>query len=123
MDCSDKRTDHAPCGRVVHVQRRRLTPLHGLDEGIHHEEIHASVPPTLRVFRIPLPQRVVVRLLVGLERLPAMRFRAVTLGGSGSCTIYNTVFFEGIPSLNQFGLMILALLMLGVGAVAFRRLA
>jgi hypothetical protein len=45
----------------------------------------------------------------------------IALGSSASCTIYNTVFFEGIPSLNQFGLMILALLMLGVGAIGFRR--
>ena len=38
-----------------------------------------------------------------------------------SCTIYNTVFFEGIPALNQYGLMLLALLMLGVGMIGFRR--
>jgi hypothetical protein len=38
-----------------------------------------------------------------------------------SCTIYNTVFFEGIPALNQYGLMLLALLMLGVGVIGFRR--
>jgi hypothetical protein len=38
-----------------------------------------------------------------------------------SCTITNTVFFEGIPTLNQYGLAILVLLMLGVGMVGFRR--
>ncbi len=38
-----------------------------------------------------------------------------------SCTITNTSFFEGIPTLNQYGLAILALLMLGVGFVGFRR--
>jgi hypothetical protein len=42
-------------------------------------------------------------------------------GGSASCTITNTVFFEGIPTLNQYGLALLALLMLGIGAVGFRR--
>lgn len=42
-------------------------------------------------------------------------------GESDSCTIENTVFFEGIPVLNQYGLAILALLMLGVGFVGFRR--
>ncbi|HMB58733.1 MAG TPA: hypothetical protein VKN35_02375, partial [Xanthomonadales bacterium] len=37
------------------------------------------------------------------------------LTGGDSCTITNTVFFEGIPTLSQFGLAIMALLMLGVG--------
>jgi uncharacterized repeat protein (TIGR01451 family) len=45
----------------------------------------------------------------------------VTLGQSNSCTIYNTVFFEGIPTLNRYGLLLMALLMLGIGAVGFRR--
>jgi hypothetical protein len=39
------------------------------------------------------------------------------------CTIYNTVFFEGIPTLSQYGLALMALLMLGVGMVGFRRFA
>ena len=47
----------------------------------------------------------------------------VTAGGSAECTITNTVFFEGIPSLNQYGLAIMALLMLGMGMVGFRRFA
>ena len=38
-----------------------------------------------------------------------------------SCTITNTVFFEGIPTLSQYGLAIMALLMLGVGFIGFRR--
>jgi hypothetical protein len=41
--------------------------------------------------------------------------------GDRQCTITNTVFFEGIPTLNQFGLLLLALLMLGIGALGFRR--
>jgi hypothetical protein len=45
----------------------------------------------------------------------------IPAGGSDSCTFVNTVFFEGIPTLNQYGLAILALLMLGVGFVGFRR--
>ncbi|MFC1797120.1 IPTL-CTERM sorting domain-containing protein [Pseudomonadota bacterium] len=40
-----------------------------------------------------------------------------------SCTFTNTVFFEGIPTLNQYGMAILVLLMLGVGFVGFRRFA
>lgn len=39
-----------------------------------------------------------------------------------SCTITFTVFFEGIPTINQYGMAILVLLMLGVGFVGFRRL-
>jgi hypothetical protein len=42
-------------------------------------------------------------------------------GQGAECTITNSVFFEGIPTLNQYGLALLALLMLGVGMVGFRR--
>lgn len=42
---------------------------------------------------------------------------------SAGCTIVNTLFYEGIPTLSQYGLAILALLMLGIGAVGFRRFA
>lgn len=45
----------------------------------------------------------------------------ISAGSGASCTITNTVFYEGIPSLNQYGMAILALLMLGVGVVGFRR--
>ena len=41
--------------------------------------------------------------------------------GAKACTITNSVFFEGIPTLSQYGLAIMALLMLGVGFVGFRR--
>jgi hypothetical protein len=45
----------------------------------------------------------------------------VSVGSGDSCTITNTVFFEGIPTLNQYGMAIMALLMLGMGFVGFRR--
>lgn len=46
----------------------------------------------------------------------------VTVGGEGaSCTITFTAFFEGIPAVNRYGLAMLALLMLGVAYVGFRR--
>ncbi|HET6563890.1 MAG TPA: IPTL-CTERM sorting domain-containing protein, partial [Xanthomonadales bacterium] len=44
-----------------------------------------------------------------------------SVGNGVECTITNTVFFEGIPTLSQYGMAILALLMLGVGFVSFRR--
>lgn len=47
---------------------------------------------------------------------------SVTLGNDASCTIVNTRLFEGIPTLSQYGLALLAMLMLGVGFVAFRRM-
>ena len=47
--------------------------------------------------------------------------RAIPAGGSSSCSITNTVFFEGIPTLSQYGLALMALLMLGVGVVGLRR--
>lgn len=37
------------------------------------------------------------------------------------CTLVNTLFFEGIPTLSQYGQMLMALLMLGVGMVGLRR--
>ena len=40
---------------------------------------------------------------------------------SADCTITNSVFFEGIPTLSQYGMAIMALLMLGMGFVGFRR--
>ncbi|MEJ8566605.1 IPTL-CTERM sorting domain-containing protein [Elongatibacter sediminis] len=45
----------------------------------------------------------------------------VSAGQGDACTITNTVFFEGIPTLSQYGMAILALLMLGIGMVGFRR--
>jgi hypothetical protein len=47
----------------------------------------------------------------------------VELAGAGDneCTIVNSVFYEGIPTLSQYGMAIMALLMLGVGFVGFRR--
>ena len=42
--------------------------------------------------------------------------------GPISCTIINTVFMEGIPTLNQYGLMLFALLMLGTGLIVLRRI-
>jgi hypothetical protein len=42
-------------------------------------------------------------------------------GVGNACTITNTRFYEGIPTLSQYGLAILALLMLGAGLVGFRR--
>lgn len=44
-------------------------------------------------------------------------------GVDGACTIVNTRLYEGIPTLSQYGLAFLALLMLGVGFIGFRRLA
>jgi len=45
----------------------------------------------------------------------------LSAAGSHTCTFTNTVFFEGIPTMNQYGLALLALLMLGIGAVGLRR--
>jgi hypothetical protein len=45
----------------------------------------------------------------------------LSAGGSHTCTFTNTVFFEGIPTLSQYGLALLALLTLGVGFVGLRR--
>ncbi len=41
--------------------------------------------------------------------------------GPHSCTVINTVFYEGIPTLNQYGLLLFAALMLLTGMAATRR--
>lgn len=45
----------------------------------------------------------------------------VAIAEGDECTITNTVFYEGIPALNPYGLVILTLSMLGLGFTAFRR--
>ncbi len=52
---------------------------------------------------------------------PCSKPQVLTMGQTSSCTITNTVFYEGIPTLSRYGLALLALLMVGVGAVGFRR--
>jgi len=48
---------------------------------------------------------------------------AIAPGSGDECTVVNTLFFEGIPALSPTGLALLVLLMLGMGAIAFRRVA
>ncbi|HET6564240.1 MAG TPA: IPTL-CTERM sorting domain-containing protein, partial [Xanthomonadales bacterium] len=50
-------------------------------------------------------------------------YQDVSPGDSLECEITNTVLFEGIPTLGQYGRAILAILMLGLGWAGFRRLA
>ncbi len=45
----------------------------------------------------------------------------VSLGAGNACTITNTRFYAGIPTLGEYGKMILALLMLSLGLLAVRR--
>jgi hypothetical protein len=59
----------------------------------------------------------------GVESTGDCGSRSIPAGGNSSCTFTNTVFFEGIPTLSQYGLALMALLMLGVGMVGFRRFA
>lgn len=39
------------------------------------------------------------------------------------CTLTNTIFFEGVPTLNQYTIALLVLLMAGIGFVGIRRIA
>ena len=47
-------------------------------------------------------------------------FFDINAGDAIDCDITNTVFFNGIPALNQYGLAVLALLLLAVGFVALK---
>jgi hypothetical protein len=40
-----------------------------------------------------------------------------------SCTVTNTVYFEGIPTLSEWGMALMALLMLGMGYISVRRVS
>ena len=44
----------------------------------------------------------------------------VSVGNPAACKITNSVFFEGIPTLSQYGLAIMALLMLAMGLLGFK---
>jgi hypothetical protein len=57
----------------------------------------------------------------GVESFDDCGPREIPAGGSSSCMITNTVFFEGIPTLGHFGMALMALLMMGVGFVGLRR--
>jgi len=57
----------------------------------------------------------------GVESESDCGSRSIAAGGSSSCTITNTVFFEGIPTLSQYGMALMALLLLGLGFVGLRR--
>lgn len=46
---------------------------------------------------------------------------SIDVGMDASCDITATAFYEGIPTLSQYGMAIMALLMLGIGFVGFRR--
>jgi len=48
---------------------------------------------------------------------------SISHGKGDVCRVTNSIFFEGIPTLGQNGLAILALFTLGVGLLGFRRLA
>jgi hypothetical protein len=55
------------------------------------------------------------------EESPGCKDAAMGPGESARCTFTNTIFFEGIPSLSEYGRAIMALLMLVIGFVVLRR--
>ena len=58
-----------------------------------------------------------------VESYDDCQMQEVPVGSDIQCTFVNTVFFEGVPTLSQYGVALMALLMLGVGLVGFRRFA
>jgi len=84
------------------------------------DSLVAVVDTTERAAQCRAEERIVQS---GVESVDNCGLRSIGAGGSSSCTFTNTVFFEGIPTLNHYGLALMALLMLGVGFVGFRRFA
>ena len=65
------------------------------------------------VTEVNVPEEWVIADDSDCERVPVI--------SGAECTILNTAFFEGIPTLSQYGMALMALLMLGVGAIGIRR--
>ncbi|MEE4217281.1 MAG: hypothetical protein V2I48_06715 [Xanthomonadales bacterium] len=59
----------------------------------------------------------------GVESVNQCGLVDISAGGEEECTISNTMFFEGIPTLGRHGLALMVLLMLSAGLIGFRRLA
>jgi len=94
--------------------------------GVHEEGVAGS---TEYAFTITKPNYPYTRCIVHEENADNVvetenNCEGQRLGADASvdCEIVNTVFFEGIPTLNRYGMAMLALLMLGIGFVGFRRL-
>lgn len=79
--------------------------------------LDVSVDTTARSARCRAVEKVVQSAVASADDCGT---RTIPAGGASSCTITNTVFFEGIPTLDKAGLGLLALLMLVVGFVRFR---
>ena len=87
--------------------------------GATDSDVISGIYPTSRdsyctVTEVNIPAEWVLADDSDCERVPVI--------SGAECTIFNAAF-EGVPTLNHFGLGMMALLMLGVGAIGFRRLA
>lgn len=60
-------------------------------------------------------------LASGVESSSDCELISLAAGDTYECTITNSSFFEGIPTLGRYGLVVLTLLMLGIGFVGMRR--
>jgi hypothetical protein len=58
----------------------------------------------------------------GVDAVDDCGKRKLLPGQSSECTFVNTVYFEGVPTLNQYGIALMAMLMLGLGVFGFRRM-
>ncbi len=95
------------------------------------DDIEVDFEASIPVEFFPAPDAIAVCRVIEDEELLDMAVEsdqgcaggtAFTIGsGPDGCTITNSVFYEGIPTLSQYGMAIMALLMLGVGFVGFRR--
>jgi hypothetical protein len=91
---------------------------HGYDSGDGDDSFKWMITPlfpTSTCYAVESVNEDFVEVVNGCDNLVA------SAGSGDSCTITNTVFFEGVPTLSQYGMALLALLMLSVGFVSFRR--
>jgi len=86
-----------------------------------HTEYVVPAYPSSRCWAVESNQTSYVEVLNDCGDSFGTAQMSVSVGHPAECTITNTVFFEGIPTLNRYGLALLVLLMLGVGFVGFRR--
>lgn len=87
------------------------------DELAHGEWLVASVEPQSDT-ECWATQDIEVR---GMESINDCGPTPMLAGAQAGCMFRNTLFYEGIPVLSQYGMAIMALLMLGIGFIGFRR--
>jgi hypothetical protein len=109
------------CDRdITHVDSTPITPVNEYITSLANgEDVTMTVDSTSGSATCSATQEL---LQSGVEPEASEACESTQLGAgtSTTCTFTNTLFFEGIPTLNHYGLALLMLLTMGIGIVSFR---